>query len=98
MLTLPLPAVSGLWGAAFAVAGIGLAVAPHLIALFGLVEGAGPAERMGEAMTVVGSGLILGQAPAAAAAGPVASGGSAEAGAGWAGAGRAPGRLLGRRT
>ncbi|WP_285441012.1 MULTISPECIES: hypothetical protein [unclassified Streptomyces] len=33
--------MSGLWGAAFAVAGIGLAVAPHLIALFGLVERAG---------------------------------------------------------
>ncbi|WP_404959995.1 MFS transporter [Streptomyces sp. 147326] len=73
VLTLPLPAVSGLWGAAFAVAGIGLAVAPHLIALFGLVERAGPAERMGEAMTVVGSGLILGQALAAAVAGPLAS-------------------------
>ncbi|MFI1286353.1 MFS transporter [Streptomyces sp. NPDC020858] len=72
-LTLPLLAVSGLWGAAFAVAGIGLAVAPHLIALFGLVERAGPAERMGEAMTMVGSGLILGQALAAAVSGPLAS-------------------------
>lgn len=72
LLTLPLLAVSGLWGAAFAVAGIGLAVAPHLIALFGLVERAGPAQRMGEAMTVVGSGLIIGQALAAAAAGPLA--------------------------
>ncbi|MGW0394066.1 MFS transporter [Streptomyces sp. NPDC003042] len=73
VLTLPLLAVSGLWGAALAVAGIGLAVAPHLIALFGLVERAGPAERMGEAMTVLGSGLILGQAAAAAVAGPLAA-------------------------
>ncbi|MEV6956514.1 MFS transporter [Streptomyces sp. NPDC051183] len=73
VLTLPLLAVSGLWGAALAVAGIGLAVAPHLIALFGLVERAGPAERMGEAMTVLGSGLIVGQALAAAAAGPLAA-------------------------
>ncbi|MFD9453151.1 MFS transporter [Streptomyces sp. NPDC059985] len=72
-LSLPLLAVSGTVGAAFAVAGIGLAVAPHLIALFGLVERTGRAERMGEAMTVVGSGLILGQALAAAAAGPLAS-------------------------
>lgn len=72
VLTLPLLAVSGLWGAAFAVAGIGLAVAPHLIALFGLVERAGPAERMGEAMTLLGSGLVLGQALAAAASGPLA--------------------------
>ncbi|MFD4246711.1 MFS transporter [Streptomyces sp. NPDC058525] len=73
VLTLPLLAVSGLAGAAFAVAGIGLAVAPHLIALFGLVERTGPAERMGEAMTVAGSGLILGQAVAAAVAGPLAA-------------------------
>lgn len=72
-LTLPLLAVSGLTGAALAVAGIGLAVAPHLIALFGLVERVGPAERMGEAMTVTGSGLILGQAFAAALAGPLAA-------------------------
>ncbi|MCJ0872151.1 MFS transporter [Streptomyces sp. AP-93] len=73
LLTLPLLAVSGLWGSAFAVAGIGLAVAPHLIALFGLVERAGPARRMGEAMTLAGSGLIIGQALAAAAAGPLAA-------------------------
>ncbi|WP_327306593.1 MFS transporter [Streptomyces sp. NBC_01298] len=73
LLTLPLLAVSGLWGAAFAVAGIGLAVAPHLIALFGLVERAGPARRMGEAMTLAGSGLIVGQALAAAASGPLAA-------------------------
>ncbi|MFD3697108.1 MFS transporter [Streptomyces sp. NPDC058646] len=73
VLTLPLLAVSGLPGAALALAGIGLAVAPHLIALFGLVERAGPAVRMGEAMTVTGSGLILGQAAAAAVAGPLAA-------------------------
>ncbi|MFJ8213701.1 MFS transporter [Streptomyces sp. NPDC096033] len=72
-LTLPLLVVTGLWGVAAAVAGIGLAVAPHLIALFGLVERTGPERRMGEAMTVVGSGLIVGQALAAAAAGPLAA-------------------------
>ncbi|MEU6864053.1 MFS transporter [Streptomyces sp. NPDC046876] len=72
LLTLPLLAVSGLVGAAFAVAGIGLAVAPHLIALFALVERAAPAERLGEAMTVLGSGLIVGQGLAAAASGPLA--------------------------
>ncbi|MET9571025.1 hypothetical protein ACFYNW_22380 [Streptomyces virginiae] len=38
LLTLPLLAVSGPWAAAFAVAGIGLAVAPHLTALFGLAR------------------------------------------------------------
>ncbi|MFG2878369.1 MFS transporter [Streptomyces sp. NPDC048337] len=73
VLTLPLLAVSGLIGATLAVSGIGLAVAPHLIALFGLVERTGPAARMGEAMTVVASGLILGQAVAAAASGPLAA-------------------------
>ncbi|MFJ7774920.1 MFS transporter [Streptomyces yangpuensis] len=73
LLTLPLLAVSGLWTAALALAGIGLAVAPHLIALFGLVERCGPPRRTAEAMTVIGSGLILGQALAAAVAGPLAA-------------------------
>ncbi|MFJ1869326.1 MFS transporter [Streptomyces sp. NPDC088097] len=72
-LTLSLWGVSELWGAAAAVAVVGLAVAPHLIALFGLVERTGPAERMGEAMTVLGSGLIVGQALAAAVSGPLAA-------------------------
>ncbi|MFG2341391.1 MFS transporter [Streptomyces yangpuensis] len=73
LLTLPLLAVSGLWAAALALAGIGLAVAPHLIALFGLVERSAPPRRTAEAMTVIGSGLILGQALAAAVAGPLAA-------------------------
>ncbi|MFF5444520.1 MFS transporter [Streptomyces sp. NPDC012888] len=73
LLTLPLLAVTGPAGAALAVAGIGLAVAPHLIALFGLVERVAPAQRLGEAMTVLGSGLITGQALAAALAGPLAA-------------------------
>ncbi|MFJ5810307.1 hypothetical protein [Streptomyces sp. NPDC093093] len=65
--------MSGLWAAAFAVGAVGSAVAPHLIALFGLVERTGPAERMAEAMTLPVSGLILGQALAAAVAGPSAA-------------------------
>ncbi|MFJ7156639.1 MFS transporter [Streptomyces sp. NPDC101118] len=69
LLTLPLLAVGGLAGAALAVAGTGLAVAPHLIALFGLAERVAPAERLAEAMTVLGSGLIVGQAVAAVPAG-----------------------------
>ncbi|MFE2523445.1 MFS transporter [Streptomyces sp. NPDC059382] len=73
VLTLPLLAVSGLWAAAFAVGAVGSAVAPHLIALFALAERTGPAERMAEAMTLLGSGLILGQALAAAVAGPLAA-------------------------
>ncbi|WP_037890036.1 MFS transporter [Streptomyces sp. NRRL S-87] len=78
LLTLPLLAVGGsagaaLGGAALAVAGIGLAVAPHLIALFGLAERVAPARRMAEAMTLLGSALIIGQALAAAAAGRLAA-------------------------
>ncbi|WP_424213678.1 MFS transporter [Streptomyces sp. BI20] len=73
VLTLPLLWVSGLVGAAWAVAGLGIAVAPHLITLFGLVERVGPGPRMGEAMTMIGSGLILGQAGAAALSGPLAA-------------------------
>ncbi|MEV7418219.1 MFS transporter [Streptomyces sp. NPDC089919] len=72
LLTLPLLAVGGLGWAALAVAGVGLAVAPHLIALFGLVERVAPAARMAEAMTVLGSALIVGQGLAAVAAGQLA--------------------------
>ncbi|MET8880573.1 hypothetical protein [Streptomyces rubiginosohelvolus] len=47
-------------------------MAPHLIAVFTLVEQVAPLERMGEAMTLLGSGLIVGQGVAAPAAGQLA--------------------------
>ncbi|MFD8978435.1 MFS transporter [Streptomyces sp. NPDC059564] len=72
LLLLPLLAVDGLLGAAAAVAGIGIAVAPHLIALFGLAERVAPPSRMGEAMSLLGSGLIVGQGIAALTAGQLA--------------------------
>ncbi|MFG2287493.1 MFS transporter [Streptomyces sp. NPDC048595] len=72
LLVLPLLAVSGFAGTTLVVAGIGAAVAPHLIAVFGLAERVAPAARMGEAMTLLGSGLIVGQGVAAFAAGPLA--------------------------
>ncbi|MFC1416157.1 MFS transporter [Streptacidiphilus cavernicola] len=72
LLLLPLLVVGGFLGAAAAVAGIGLAVAPHLIAVFTLAERVAPLERMGEAMAVLGSGLIIGQGVAALAAGQLA--------------------------
>lgn len=72
VLLLPLLAVEGFLGAAAAVAGIGIAVAPHLIALFGLAERVAPPTRMGEAMSLLGSGLIVGQGIAALAAGQLA--------------------------
>ncbi|MFJ8077392.1 hypothetical protein ACIQ7Q_26525 [Streptomyces sp. NPDC096176] len=64
--------VDGLIGAAVAVAAIGIAVAPHLTAVFGLAERVAPLERMGEAMAFLGSGLIIGQGAAALAAGRLA--------------------------
>ncbi|MFG2596917.1 MFS transporter [Streptomyces sp. NPDC048462] len=67
-----LPALLGVGsflGATAALAAIGCAVAPHLIVLFTLAERVAPMERMGEAMALLGSGLILGQGVAALAAG-----------------------------
>ncbi|MFJ6613255.1 MFS transporter [Streptomyces sp. NPDC091289] len=72
VLLLPLLAVDSFIGATAAIAGIGFAVAPHLIAVFNLAEHVAPLERMGEAMTLLGSGLIVGQGVAALAAGQLA--------------------------
>ncbi|MEE4422076.1 MFS transporter [Streptomyces bugieae] len=72
LLVLPLLAVDGFVGASLVIAGIGVAVAPHLIAVFGLGERIAPAARMGEAMALLGSGLIIGQCAAAVVAGPLA--------------------------
>ncbi|MFD7439917.1 hypothetical protein [Streptomyces sp. NPDC059909] len=75
VLLVPLLIVDNYLGPA-ALAGIGLAVAPHLIAVFGLAERVAPPARMGEAMALLGSGLIAGQGIAAA------NGGSARRGFG----------------
>ncbi|MGW1375469.1 MFS transporter [Streptomyces sp. NPDC002446] len=72
LLVLPLLLVDGFAGATLVIAGIGAAVAPHLIAVFGLGERMAPAARMGEAMALLGCGLIVGQCAAAVAAGPLA--------------------------
>jgi MFS family permease len=72
VLALPLLTVDSGAGAALAVAAIGIGVAPNLIALFGLAERTAPVGRMGEAMTVLGAGLIVGQGVAAIAAGQLA--------------------------
>ncbi|MEU9030709.1 MFS transporter [Streptomyces sp. NPDC048383] len=72
VLLIPLLAVDGFLGATAAIAAIGLAVAPHLIAVFGLAERVAPPTRMGEAMSLLGSGLIIGQGVAALAAGQLA--------------------------
>ncbi|MFJ6515126.1 MFS transporter [Streptomyces sp. NPDC091406] len=72
LLLLPLLLVDSFLGATAAIAAIGFAVAPHLIAVFTLAEQVAPLERMGEAMTFLGSGLIVGQGVAALAAGQLA--------------------------
>ncbi|MGW6722770.1 MFS transporter [Streptomyces sp. NPDC054995] len=72
LLLLPLLLVDSFLGATAAIAAIGFAVAPHLIAVFTLAEQVAPMERMGEAMTFLGSGLIVGQGVAALAAGQLA--------------------------
>ncbi|WUW26061.1 MFS transporter [Streptomyces sp. NBC_01463] len=72
LLLLPLLLVDSFIGATAAIAGIGFAVAPHLIAVFNLGEHIAPMERMGEAMAFLGSGLIIGQGVAALAAGQLA--------------------------
>ncbi|MFD9688850.1 MFS transporter [Kitasatospora sp. NPDC059088] len=71
VLLLGLLPVDGVAGAAVAVGAVGFAVAPALIAVFGLVERVAPAGRMAEAMTLLGSGLIAGQGLAVTGVGPL---------------------------
>ncbi|MEV3988872.1 MFS transporter [Streptomyces sp. NPDC049837] len=71
-LLFPLLVADGYVGAAVVLAGVGIAVAPHLIAVFALAERVAPIERMGEAMALLGSGLIIGQGVAALASGQLA--------------------------
>ncbi|MFF0409231.1 MFS transporter [Kitasatospora sp. NPDC004745] len=51
----------GLWTLTAAVGLLGVAVAPQMITMFGLVERTVPAARLGEAMAVLVSALILAQ-------------------------------------
>ncbi|MCX4745374.1 MFS transporter [Kitasatospora sp. NBC_01287] len=58
-----------LGGLALAVGCVGLAVAPQMITMFGLVERTVPGERLGEAMAGLVSSITLAQAAGTAAAG-----------------------------
>lgn len=51
---------------------LGAAVGPHIVSLFGLTERAAPAGRMSQAMAVIVSSLILGQALGSMVAGALA--------------------------
>ncbi|MFC6594921.1 MFS transporter [Kitasatospora paranensis] len=66
---LPLPAVRGVGGLAAAIGCLGLAVAPQMITMFGLVERAVPAARLGEAMAALVSAITLAQSAGTLAAG-----------------------------
>ncbi|MEU3528088.1 MFS transporter [Streptomyces sp. NPDC038707] len=72
ILLLPLPAVEGFAGVTVVIAAIGLAVAPHLIAVFSLAERVAPPHRLSETMALLVSALIGGQGMAAVAAGQLA--------------------------
>ncbi|MGW2395045.1 MFS transporter [Kitasatospora sp. NPDC001664] len=69
---LPLLLVSTVTGLALAVGGLGLAVAPQMITMFGLVERTVPTARLGEAMAALVSSITLAQAAGTLAAGRLA--------------------------
>ncbi|MFG3015368.1 MFS transporter [Streptomyces cinerochromogenes] len=71
-LSLPLPGTSGLPGLYAVVTVLGLAYAPHLITVFGMVERAVAPSRLAEAMGVATSALVGGQALAVAVTGRLA--------------------------
>ncbi|MER5636877.1 MFS transporter [Kitasatospora sp. NPDC002227] len=70
--SLPLPAVGSVSTLTLAVGGLGLAVAPQLITIFGLTERTVPAGRLGEAMAALVSAITLAQALGTLTAGWVA--------------------------
>lgn len=61
-VSLPLLTVGSVTGLAVAVGCLGLAVAPQMITMFGLVERTVPAARLGEAMAALVSSITLAQA------------------------------------
>ncbi|WP_441249178.1 MFS transporter [Kitasatospora sp. McL0602] len=69
---LPLLTVSGVGGLALAIGCLGVAVAPQMITMFGLVERTVPAGRLGEAMAALVSSITLAQSAGTLAAGWVA--------------------------
>ncbi|MGI5167816.1 MFS transporter [Spirillospora sp. CA-253888] len=71
-LCLPLLAVGSMWALALTVTVLGLTYAPNIITMFALTERVAPPERMGEAMALLGSGIILGTSAGAMASGRLA--------------------------
>jgi MFS family permease len=69
LLSLPLLATGGLAGLTLAIAGLGAAIAPHVITVFSLTARVAPADRAAEAMTKLVSAVIVGAATGAMIAG-----------------------------
>ncbi|WP_131103798.1 MFS transporter [Ornithinimicrobium sufpigmenti] len=72
VLALPLLLVDTLVGLAFALLGLGVAIAPSMITTFTLAERATPVERLGAAMTILAASTGTGYAVGAALAGRLA--------------------------
>jgi MFS family permease len=72
LLALPLLVVDGLAGLLLAIAGLGAGIAPHVITVFGLTERITPADRAAEAMTLLVSAVIVGNAAGAMLGGRLA--------------------------
>ncbi len=70
--SIPLLTVGSVTGLALAVGCLGIAVAPQMITMFGLVERTVPAGRLGEAMAALVSSITLAQAAGTIVAGWVA--------------------------
>ncbi|GAA0689852.1 MFS transporter [Kitasatospora atroaurantiaca] len=70
--SLPLLAVQSVTGLALAIGCLGVAIAPQMITMFGLVERTVPAARLGEAMAALVSSITLAQSAGTLAAGWVA--------------------------
>ncbi|MEU3016127.1 MULTISPECIES: MFS transporter [unclassified Nocardiopsis] len=72
LLTLPLYLEHGPATLAVAILVLGVAIGPHLVSLFGLIERAAPPSRLSQSMALILSSLILGQALGSMVAGALA--------------------------
>lgn len=72
VLTAPLLLAHSVPGVAVGVGAAGCVIAPYLITVYGLGERAAPRERLSEALTLIGSGVVLGYAVGSAVGGQLA--------------------------
>ncbi|WP_116245054.1 MFS transporter [Nocardiopsis sp. FIRDI 009] len=72
LLTFPLYLADGAVALSVAILALGVAIGPHLVSLFGLIERAAPPSRMSQSMALILSFLILGQSAGSVVAGSLA--------------------------